>query len=294
MTETIHTKMHEIDALAREGVGAGEYAAEAREIVREMQKLPLYVLDHDLLRSLDEKAVIKSLHAMHSAGVLRLPFPKMVAEIWSGLPNDRWFILLEDVGKSGAFDGVVVPWLRNSPVDHGIRDPIPFKTQWQLPNEGDAGAEGGFRYEYVSKQPMAEQAFWQIARAIMLCCLMSHVNGIERKVIEAPVKLNKHRARAGKPAIRTHTVVRIGHVYDRGGRAVRVTEGNRRTMPIHMRAAHTRRQWHGEEWLALHPEAEIGKNGVEEGHHLIFVEAVLVNYKDGTDLEKPLPKIVKY
>jgi hypothetical protein len=58
--------------------------------------------------------------------------------------------------------------------------------------------------------------------ATMLSVMMAHVSGFVRETVD-PKKLNKARAANGKHAIPTHTVLRIGHVYNSAGQKVKVT-----------------------------------------------------------------------
>lgn len=126
---------------------------------------------------------------------------------------------------------------------------------------------------------------------LMVAYMLTNITGLEREVVDAR-KLNKHRLAKGKHAIPTHSVVRIGHVYNSAGQRVNITSANRRSIPVHMRAAHTRWQHHGPKWMEEHPELACLPGNTVDGHR-VLIDAVLVNYKDGTDLRTPLPRMVR-
>ena len=93
-----------------------------------------------------------------------------------------------------------------------------------------------------------------------------HTRGVRKDAIPAPEKLNKARAARGLGPIREHTVIRIGHVYDREGRAHAYSEGSRSPMRVHWRRAHTRRQHYGAR---------------REHVKTVLIQACLVNYEGG-------------
>jgi hypothetical protein len=108
--------------------------------------------------------------------------------------------------------------------------------------------------------------------ALNAALVLMNMRGIEREVhTNAP--LNKQRVRKGKPAIRDYSYLHIGHVYRSDGTRVKYTEGDHRTMPMHVRSAHTRNQVCGEGRLE---------------RRLVYIPSVIVN---GTgDLKNVIPK----
>lgn len=307
MTQTIHTKLHEAMTAFAPPAGVvrkslkedAQTSSEVQIVLEEFAKLPHIVLSEDLLDKLDPDALLKSVNALHQAGVLALPYPRLSLELWSGIADSRMFLVVEQQPEQH-FRVQAVRWkLRQhelgGPV-HAFGYPYEIDTQWgdTMANTGKPREDFGFITKVRTRSSSEEEVSDTcalIGRALVVALAMTFISGLQREIVD-PGKLNKHRTHAGKPSIPTHTIVHIGHVYDSSGRKVTLHNGNRRSMPIHMRAAHVRRQHHGPEWLALHPE-EAAKPTTTADQHLVLIEAVLVNYRDGTDLAKPLPKVIR-
>lgn len=79
---------------------------------------------------------------------------------------------------------------------------------------------------------------------IMSCLLLLATDGIEVKTVEAPERLNRQRAKAGKPAIPSHYAVKAGaYVTALNARTVRRSEpkGGHHASPVpHLRRGHIR------------------------------------------------------
>ena len=134
-------------------------------------------------------------------------------------------------------------------------------------------ALGDTAFSIETEDSRTHETWMRIAGASLgIALLMLNIQGVEKEVIE-PTKLNRQRKASGKPGIPTHTVMRIGHVYDHNGNRVGLGAG--RTMPVHMRAGHTRRQHYGE------------GNTLEK---IVFIPPVLVNFKPGERPEVRQPK----
>lgn len=284
----IYTKLHEIQAAAQHLPKDGQ----TRAFVEAITDVPHFVYDTVISQKLDRTALIKSMGALQTAGMLRLPYPRMLYELWEGNPAQRIFGLLEERGEVGSFRLWFAQWSRDDTGDY-LTEPMVVDLEWS--DRAPPDSTTLLHSDGTETDPKDDEPGWgwtcrwdddvidrnrtiliPLGFAAMLSVMMSHVSGFVRETVE-PRKLNKARAANGKHAIPTHTVLRIGHVYDSSGAKVKVT-GTGGTMPIHMRAAHTRRQHYGK-------GNELTK--------LVFIEAVLVNYVDGTDLAKPLPKVVK-
>lgn len=300
----IHTKLHE--ALEHPGDLPGSIAE--RDALRsDWLSVPHMVLDKAMFHELDWGAVLKSLDAILSVGRMRLPYPRMLVELYGGNRDYRYICALEEHDYPRvAFR--VFEWVNEELWPEPMVGHVEFDVldrplteedvklnaemfgEARTANIHEAFKPGETGFKVSCNDATRKDIIPHVARAILLCAMVTNINGVERETIE-PTALNKARAKNGKPAIPTHTVVHIGHVYDRAGRRVKHDPSGRK-MPVHMRAAHVRWQNHGAIWASAHRE-EIGvKPGVEEHRHLILVEAVLVNYRDGTDLAVPLPKVV--
>lgn len=307
----IFTKLHEAeDVLARGKDNKGGDSASVRAMIAECSKSPHYVLDADLHHRLDFMTILKSMVAMRDAGVMRLPYPTVFLELWSGLADVRLFVLVRDVGNA-KFSIRTTAWLHdsnqkwlgdikgldvefnNTPPDGSEVFYTDFRGGVSDKPSGHPMTSGsdGFSINFT-RSTLDIKVVSQIITALAICVMMKHIMGFETERIE-PTRLNKQRIAGGKTRIPSHTVVRIGHIYDKSGNRTSTRDATGRTMPIHMRAAHVRRQHHTTHWLEQEKK-QPGDPGVFEDYHMVLIDAVLVNYKDGTDLEKPLPKLVKF
>ena len=266
------------------------------------ENAPHYVLSRDLLPETPEAiaALFTSLAALFEMNMARLPFPSILIEVWSGEPWRHFIGVTQDDARY--FSLLLFTW--NSAINLS-----PLVLEASLLWEPDTVEQwrtlsktldvSGFSIRTSGPDDPEERKrhrkAWGIVEidamsAVAMMLLMRNIGGVEREMVEAPEKLNKHRRAQGKPEIRTHTVVRIGHVYDREGRKVSVPTG--RHMPVHLRAAHVRMQPHGAPWRAEHPElADLPGN--TETHHKVLIDAILVNYQDGDEVPLPLPKLVR-
>lgn len=120
-------------------------------------------------------------------------------------------------------------------------------------------------------------AFSPVNDALCAMVLLLHTKGVVADRIEVPAKMNKARAASGKPLIQDHTVIRIGHVYNRSGEQIKYVPGaSGRTMPVHWRAGHYRNQRFG---------VKLSKS------YELWIEPMLINYVEG-DTPVPKPKEV--
>lgn len=273
--------------------------------LRAMAMLPHFVFERDLYAQLQGDSMVKSMVAMKEAGVLRLPYPEMMVELWLGpkpFSDFRYFTKLSETGTVGVFRAQVVEWVNDSlwpksfdatftwevaMPDHSV--PVLDLTGGASP---PITGEPGFQVAFTD--PTRQDIIPHLTAAIMLAVMMTNISGLERETVEPKElkRLNKSREARGKPRITTHTVVRIGHVYNEAGQKVRITDGNRRQTAIHMRSAHTRRQQHGRKWEEENPELAALPSNLGD-HHIVLIPAVLVNFKDGSELPLPKPKVVK-
>lgn len=245
MSKYIATRLHKAIDLAPD-----------EEFFQRCSKLPHYVVDDSLIDILMRSDVQSSVMAMIEAEIAHLPFEELVLEFETG--PTRNFIRLEEyqdrfraqVGLLRDRDGMTAAEV----------DPHPYELTL---------SQAGVDVDEPSQRRSHEVWLKFACFGLYMALLMLNIQGVEKEVIE-PTKLNKSRVASGKPSVPTHTVMRIGHVYDTNGN--RVGYGAGRTMPVHMRAGHARRQHYGE-----------GNAQVK----IVYVPPVLVNFKPGAEVKQP-------
>lgn len=274
--------------------------------VFEMAKLPKIVLDQELIDSAPIELVRKSTDAMVEAGVARLPFPEVCVEMVGkhDAYDQHWFFGMTENTKREA---IKVPSMF---VGLGERTFTPDYAVSTFTIVKDEQGKQGLRARHATylvnlervdgntmavirgvtgkhitdldqidqptaKQEASEDHFY-VGRAIAYTLLVTNMRGIEKEVIE-PTRLNKARALRGQPAIPPHTVLRLGHIYDRKGRSISVNEARRRQMPMHFRKGHTRQQRFGK--------------GLEESK-LIYIQPCIVNFDPASEDTPKTPNYV--
>lgn len=240
MSKYIATRLHKARELAPD-----------EEFFARCETLPHYVVDTSLVELLSRSDIQQSVTAMVEADIARLPFGEMLLELDAG-DNVRHFVVLTE--KAGQFEAAC----------------------GALKGEEAAEVSPPYRLELkdaeirVHTTVRSHEAWMYVsAMALGVALLMLNIQGVEKEIIE-PSRLNKQRKALGKPKVPTHTVMRIGHVYDQNGN--RVGYGSGRTMPVHMRAGHARRQHYGE------------GNTLEK---IVYIPPVLVNFKPGDAVKQP-------
>lgn len=229
---SIATKLHKLAELADD------------PLLADFERAPKYVVAPDLMEILARPDVQRSIVAMVEAGIARLPFSPLLVE-FSVDATIRRFVLLEEVA-----DGIAA---RQALLARDYMAIVsPSRVIVTIADDGLS----------VSKHADEKEGM-ATALAVSIALLMLNVRGIDKDVIEAEA-LNRRRVLSGKPPIPKHTVVRVGTVYDRSGRAVGAGSG--RKMPVHLRAGHSRMQAHG-------PERSERKQ--------VYIPPVLVNFQEG-------------
>lgn len=244
MTKYIATRLHKAIELAPD-----------EPFFRRCEKLPHYVIDMSLIELLARSDVQQSVNAMVEAEIAHLPFEELCIEMQAS-PEVRHYVVLEEAG--GAFKAHV-----GATYAEDVAEVAPGAYDLAITDASIRATTNVRSHEawmYVS------------AMALGVSLLMLNIQSVEKEVIEAR-KLNKARVASGKPSIPQHTVLRIGHVYDQNGERLGLGAG--RTMPVHMRAGHARRQHHGP-----------GNSEVK----WVYIPPVLVNFKPG--VEPAMPKRV--
>lgn len=245
MTKYIATKLHKALELAPDDA-----------FLERCSLTPSYVIDKSLLELLQRSDVTASIQAMLEAAICHLPYPELVIELELGVI--RAFVFLEEDGErfraqlgvlhssGAAFE--VGPFLNITPTATGLN---------------------------ITAEEETHVAHGRIAAlATGIALLMLNIKGVEKEELEAS-RLNKHREARGLPGIPDHALVRIAHAYDISGREHKLGGESGRTMPIHLRQGHARRQHFGE------GNAET---------KVIYVPPVIVNFYPGATL--PVPRKV--
>lgn len=247
-----------------------------------MTEYPYFVIEEEMQDLFNKRTTQESVYAMMKHGVGKLPYPMMSIELWGGSANWRYFLLLAEGKAKDTFEFVLIEHQHKQPLNKQmLRMELRASFKYVESTTSD-GAQWHIEYrDHVAFATNHRQdILHHCVAALNIALLMSHMSEIEREVIESTKfrKLNKARERNGKPTIQKHVVVRIGHVYDNNGNKVYLNDGNRKTMKIHMRSGHTRRQ-------------RYGKN--LEKVKTIWIAPVLINYNDGSELPLPLPRVVR-
>lgn len=214
-----------------------------------------YVVDASVLEMIQRTDCQDSIRAMIEAGVARLPYERVLLE-FEAEPGCRRFVHLAEQGSAIRAETAALYRRRMATVSEHSATVAVTKNELRL-ETATAGNDGS-----------------AITLAVAMALLLLNTRGIERDVI-SPERLNKARRATGKPPIPSHTVLRIGTVYDRDGREV--GDGHRRAMRVHMRAGHARNQ-------------ACGPNRVDR--HVVYIPPVLVNYRPGDEVPVP-QRVVK-
>lgn len=213
-----------------------------------------YVISDDLLRAMAREDVQRSIASLIEAGMARLPFSSILVE-FSAMPGTSRFVFLEEapdhISAMTSFMSEKVTTTPTLPAFVKIKN-------------GALGIDGA----------ASEADALAIVMGTAFAMLMLNIQGIE-KVHIATAALNKARAQLGKPIIPTHTLLRIGTVFDRLGNPVK---GPAALLTVYMRAGHARNQACGKDWSE---------------RKLIYIYPVLVNYRDGDEEPEPRLRVVK-
>jgi len=250
----IGTKLH----IARE-VTKGEEA-----IIDRMLAAPKYVISPEVCDMIGREDVRRAVMSVLEARIARLPYDPCLIEFAmtdheNGKSGPRYFVLLSET-KTEHTIAAEICWLKedNEKQEMIVVDkPINVLLQ-----------EKGFQIEYDT---LEDPAPWAATAGCCFALLMLNTRGIEKRVIETD-KINRARARHrdGREPIPRHTIVHIGTIYDRQGKAHAAT-GTGRHMPVHLRSGFVRRQHFGK--------------GNEE-IKTVYIPPCIVNYREESG-EKP-------
>lgn len=236
-----------------------------------MSSVPHYLFDRDIVEMLTTGDRGVQMRALHEVDGLHLPHEIMLVEIADLEPGTNGLFLVHEMREVDRKANMrfAVYCFSSGRVGNGVpfgyffSDVAPDFDTWMYA-------------EMDGLAPYVDAGVWpdKLCKVVELALLFKHVKGLAHTVEPAPEKLNKHRKAKGKPPIKEFTSVYIGRVEDKDGKSHAYTG---RTMPVHMRAGHTRQQHYG------------------KGNALVktvYIQPVLVNFKQGDEV--PVPRrIVK-
>lgn len=292
--ETIGVETWEQDRISING-GEGRVLHTAKEraalvhLAGIVDNLPKYHISDELVAMMDDDGVLASIRALVEAEVCRLPFPTMLVEFfWSGRHH---LVVLSERGEDAQMesgDDQSLPFLA-VPMWWSEQEGLTLSASYvamglELREEGVWYQFSGRMAPYTpeslawvaSDEKIGNRSVSTAVMALGAALLLLNTRGVAREVVETG-RLNKHRVRSGKVPIPAHTVVRVGHVYSRGGRQVMVGAEGHRTMPIHWRRAHTRQQ-------------RIGPRSTHQTK-LVYIPPILVNYTGEGEIHTRTPEV---
>lgn len=240
--------------------------------------LPKYYVEPSMMEICGRPEVTKSLEAMHTAKIDRLPFPDILVEVEGktkqGVGTVRNMIMLHERQSKDLhpaeqmyhpFRAVLFRLVSYQGTDHLIFSP---STYWLTfdPNADDHAGGTGFGIHYMTgPAPYVEHGvetmrqITDIGMADFLPCkdafeammVLLNTRGVHKEVI-IPERLNKARHKARKVPIPRHTVIRVAHCYSR--------DGTKREVPgwkqqFHIRPGYINYYWYGKrKGPDAHPE----------------------------------------
>lgn len=216
-----------------------------------MDRAAKYHVEDDVVSIMGREDTVKSINALIDCNLLRLPYDPIVIE-FAATPEFRRFVLLQQKGEEFLAHSF---FIRNSDESfyEASQDATVTVGREQMQVMGVTNNQDGNA----------------IGCACAMALLFLNVKGIDKEVV-TPAGLNRNREKRGLPSIPTVTTIRIGTVYDRDGKAVRLDGGaSGRKVRVHLRAGHTRNQHYG-------PENSLIK--------IVYIAPVLVNYNPGDEM----------
>lgn len=254
-----------------------------RDMVQDGDDLPKFFFEEELIHKMSRGDIEKSIGALHDAGIFRLPYPSLIAEFnLHGVHHAVILMESEDLQKKTENPFCAIPiWIdggqillsptvtyfRLERVDGALRVRFEGRDAFYLP-KGDISTESIKKVEHTITSSCGVALYCSV--------LLLNTRGVDKEHVVCE-RLNRVRAQTGKRPVPEHTVIRIGHVYDRSGNAVSV--GGRGPMPVHWRRGHTRQQRIGH-----------GRTGTK----LVYIEPCLVNYVEGEEKPRPRDKEVAW
>lgn len=269
-------------------------------LIRQCNTLPKFFIDEEAaMFTMAKEECHASLTAMREAGVLRLPFPEIIVEVPDGredhishtviCADSAAFPALSPAASGGGerpFIAILLTLVKDEGGPYLILSPSIHSLGWVAHDDAPLiafGAEAAIWMPsgVASNERTRDTYFGEMgpcARALFAALVLTNTRGITKEVIETE-KVNRARAKAGKTGtpIPRHTLIRIGHVYNRAGAEVR-HEGARRSPIVHLRRGHIK-------------EIPVGRG--RTGKKLVYIPPVLVNW-DGPEDEKHPDRTPEY
>lgn len=258
-------------------------ARNVRRILSFCDDIPHYVVNDDVMTLAASPVTQKTFTAMNNFGVLNLPYEKVLIE-WSAPTSSPFCILARKpliptiYPHEEAADFFAYPFVFAKKRDTAtmtacdLRSPLPiFRSEkgseraFYLRTETDEAYERGGP---ISQKTLIYELSIIAAMAMCIAVLMTNTAGIEKVHIDNS-RYDRRAAKQGKPKMGNYTMLRIGHVYDKSGKAHAYTG---RHMPVHLRAGHVRNQAYG-----------AGRTK----HRMVWIDPVLVNYHPGDAVPVP-------
>lgn len=314
MTNIIRTKFHHIQALidkeevyftapidgtatlVRDVFPGKDVVHSFSEHLKRIEQIPHFVIDDDLIDIALKKESLLSIMDMKKAGVLRLPFPRMLVECTGdngrgGKKTD--FISLEDIHLSDQNQETVKEMVAKGMDVYGYSMTIDHDPEGAYlvvsPASIFIGTQDKDGEPWISINALTigedekldkmtgevyKKVGGYIYRAAVAAYLLMNTDGVEREVIDTD-KINRKRRNNGKPTIPRHTYIYIGRVY-RSGASVESDEYIPRKSPRpHWRRGHLKSVRYGP-----------GREKIKD----VYIKPKLVAYKG--DLEPQVPEYI--
>jgi hypothetical protein len=253
----IHTKLHEL-----------KLTAPNEEIVDAMIAAPKFVITDPVFELLYREDCKKAIRATVEAGIAHLPYNPVLIEFGIRASPLRHFVLFAE----GADDLILAQAATLGDFERttGRQEAVVVTHPTEIRIEKTADGRAAFGMTNWVDHDNSHI----LSTALSCAFLMLNIRGIDKEVIHTD-KINRARAakRDGRPPIPTHTIIRIGTIYDREGRG-HAFDPSGRHMPVHLRSGYVRGQWFGK-----------GR----EDYKQVFIPPCLVNYRE-EDASRP-PRI---
>lgn len=235
---------------------------------------PFFFVERTLVRVLETPEARASVDAMEAAGVLRLPYESCVVELEGFFPHVRHYIIVVEnrpsVIQAQDYNLPFVMQMLSLQGDDVVVSPMRLMARWDKNNPQGAAVrfdsqnasfmrDSVHTGEMVRRNMRLDPATAGVGLFTML--LLVHTRGVAKDVSTPDARLNRSRTTAGRAPIPAHTILRIGHAYNRSGVKTGVTRET--SKEVRMVRGHAKNQAHG-------PAHSLRK--------LIFIEPYLVNY----------------
>ena len=304
----IKTRWHRVIEAVRAGhvvfpTAAGDYTNASdlpefnpralEEMLGFMNNAARYFIAPELLTVMERPDCVESVMALHDAGIMRLPFPVVLVEF--DLGPVRHFTLLWETSteRREQHPFFAVPISLYSYPDKGdylLLTPFtifvsePFRERDQVMVRYAGAAAGYLDADYLERALQAtrdrllEEETDAVTRGLFSSLLLLNTRGVVKEVIDPGERLNRRRVARNRPMIPKHTIIRVGHVYDRSNQQhLFYDSSGRAKQRLHWRPGYTATRWTGPRTGPQVPK-------------LVYVEPYLVNYDPIVGDRPPMPE----